>query len=180
MFFLLSYRCHDSLACESVKDGDGRLNDVRCLDEQAVRADLAGLLSAAVTASGRKRGEIATATGLHKDALRRVLVGTRSATIAEAMRILAACGLPSHAPLMLMQSGCTDQAVSWLDSDAARFLDSFTAELPGALEEALGAQLHNIKPRWAKGTAQRVARLLSDHMDELEKRDSLYLYAERA
>lgn len=34
-------------------------------------------------------------------------------------------------------------------------------------------QVHDVKPRWAKGTAHRVARLLSDHIDELERKDAL-------
>jgi hypothetical protein len=33
--------------------------------------------------------------------------------------------------------------------------------------------VHDVKPRWAKGTAHRVARLLADHIDELERKDAL-------
>jgi hypothetical protein len=36
-----------------------------------------------------------------------------------------------------------------------------------------GNQVHDVKPRWAKGTAHRVARLLADHIDELERKDAL-------
>ncbi|WP_254913107.1 tyrosine-type recombinase/integrase [Novosphingobium sp. B 225] len=36
----------------------------------------------------------------------------------------------------------------------------------------LGNQVHDVKPRWAKGTAHRVARLLADHIDELERKDA--------
>lgn len=48
--------------------------------EQQVRADLARLLLAAVEASGRARCDIARDAQIHKDALRRVLAGERSAT----------------------------------------------------------------------------------------------------
>ena len=44
---------------------------------------------------------------------------------------------------------------------------------PSAFERVLGNQVHDVKPRWAKGTAHRVARLLSDHIDELESKDAL-------
>ena len=48
-----------------------------------------------------------------------------------------------------------------------------SGELPSAFERVLGNQVHDVKPRWAKGTAHRVARLLSDHIDELERKDAL-------
>ena len=49
----------------------------------------------------------------------------------------------------------------------------FHDEGPLALERVLGNQVHDVKPRWAKGTAHRVARLLADHIDELERKDAL-------
>jgi hypothetical protein len=67
----------------------------------------------------------------------------------------------------------SDHAVRWLQSDLADFFEDFTGELPSALERVLGNQVHDVKPRWAKGTAHRVARLLSDHIDELERKDAL-------
>jgi len=42
-----------------------------------------------------------------------------------------------------------------------------------AFERVLGSQLYEVKPRWAKRAAQRVARLLADHIDELERKDAL-------
>ena len=69
--------------------------------EQQVRADLARLLLAAVEASGRARCDIARDAQIHKDALRRVLAGERSASLGEALRVLAACGVAPHAHLLL-------------------------------------------------------------------------------
>lgn len=66
-----------------------------------------------------------------------------------------------------------DHAIAWLQSDLAQFFEDFSGELPSALERVLGNQVHDVKPRWAKGTAHRVARLLSDHIDELERKDAL-------
>ena len=141
--------------------------------EQQVRADLARLLLAAVEASGRTRCDIARVAQIHKDALRRVLAGERSASLGEALRILAASGVTpqAHNLLFLVSSG--DHAIAWLQSDLAQFFEDFTGELPSALERVLGNQVHNVRPRWAKGTAHRVARLLSDHIEELERRDAL-------
>ena len=142
------------------------------LAEDAVRADLARLLSAAVEESGRARCDIARDARVHRDALRRILTGTRSATIGEAMRILAASGVTPHAHMLLFLTCGTDQAVAWLQSDLATFFAEFNAEFPVALERILGNQITDVKPRWAKGTANRVARLLSDHIIELERKDA--------
>lgn len=141
--------------------------------EQEVRADLARLLVAAVETSGRARCDVARAAQIHKDTLRRVLSGERSASIGEALRILAASGVSPHAHLLLYLVGGGAHAIGWLESDLARFFEDFTGELPSALERVLGNQIHDVKPRWAKGTAHRVARLLSDHIDELERKDAL-------
>ncbi|MFC3097099.1 MULTISPECIES: hypothetical protein [Erythrobacteraceae] len=141
--------------------------------EQQVRADLARLLLAAVEASGRARCDIARDAQIHKDALRRVLAGERSASLGEALRILAASGVAPHAHLLLFLVSSGDHAIAWLQSDLAQFFEDFSGELPSALERVLGNQVHDVKPRWAKGTAHRVARLLSDHIDELERKDAL-------
>ena len=141
--------------------------------ESELRRDLSRLLLAAVEESGRARCDIARETGIHKDALRRILGGTRSASMAEALRILAAAGAAPHAHLLLFLAAGGSQATSWLQSDLARFFEDLICELPGALERVLGNQIHDLKPRWAKGTAHRVARLLGDHIDELNRKDAM-------
>lgn len=143
------------------------------LTEEAVRGDLARLLAAAVHEGGRPRCDIARDASVHRDALRRILAGTRSATIGEAMRILAASGVTPHAQMLLFLACGSDQAVAWLHSDLAAFFAEFSSEFPVALERILGHQITDVKPRWAKGTAMRVARLLSDHIVELERKDAL-------
>lgn len=149
------------------------MTDLALFAEHQVRADLAQLLLAAVKASGRTRCALARDAQIHKDALRRVLAGERSASLGEALRILAASGVAPHAHLLLFLIKDTDYAIAWLKSDLAQFFEAFSGELPSALERVLGNQLYQVKPRWAKGTAQRVARLLSDHLDELERKDAL-------
>lgn len=149
------------------------MTDMALFAEHQVRADLAKLLLAAVETSGRARCDIARKAQIHKDALRRILAGERSASLGETLRILAASGVPPQAHLLLFLVGSSDHAVRWLQSDLADFFEDFTSELPFTLERVLGNQLHDVKPRWAKGTAHRVARLLSDHIDELERKDTL-------
>ena len=173
LFFQFSYTLPAPLVSESsTSRKDEWMTDMSLFAEQQVRADLARLLLAAVETSGQPRCEIARKAQIHKDALRRVLAGERSASIAETLRILAASGVPPHAHLLLFLVG-SDHAVRWLQSDLADFFEDFTGELPAALERVLGNQVHDVKPRWAKGTAHRVARLLSDHIDELERKDAL-------
>lgn len=149
------------------------MTDMALLAEPQVRADFARLLLAAVQASGRPRCEIARDAQIHKDSLRRVLAGERSASMGEALRILAASGAAPHAHLLLFLVSGGDQAIAWLQSDLAQFFEDFCGELPSALERVLGNQVHDVRPRWARGTAHRVARLLSDHIEELERKDAL-------
>lgn len=141
--------------------------------EDTVRGDVARLLAAAVDESGRPRCDIARDANVHRDALRRILAGTRSATIGEAMRILAASGVAPHPQMLLFLACGSDHAVAWLHSDLAAFFFEFSSEFPIALERILGNQITDVKPRWAKGTALRVARILSDHIVELERKDAL-------
>ena len=74
------------------------------------------------------------------------------------MRILAARGVVPHEQLLLFLVSSGDHAIAWLQSDLVQFFEHFSGELPSALERILGNQVHDVKPRWAKGTAHRVAR----------------------
>lgn len=145
------------------------------LDERQVRENVARLLRAAVSSSGRTRCAIASEAQVHRDALRRVLAAKRSVSLGETMRILAASGIKPNSAIMTFLIADSENALRWLDTDLSAFLEDFMTELPLALERVLGNQLNEIRPRWAKGTAHRVARLLSDHIEELERRDALYV-----
>ena len=176
LFFSFSYRFPSRLVRESItsKRKDLTMIETAPFAEDKVRPNLARLLNAAVNTSGRARCDLARDAEIHRDALRRTLAGDRPASLGEAMRILGASGVASRAHLILFLLGKEDQAVAWLNSDAAQFFGEFSSELPCALERALGNQLHDIKSRWAKGAAHRVARLLSDHIDELERKDAVF------
>jgi hypothetical protein len=132
---------------------------------------LARLLTLAVDGAGKPRCEVARSVGMHKDTLLRVLRGDRAIALEEAERILLACGVPAQAALLL---GMTDQlglAEVWLRNDAAAFLDAMLAALPSALHTALGDRAGDVRPRWARGTSELVARALARHLTEFEERD---------
>jgi len=139
--------------------------------EDRTRVGLARLLAAAVEASGRARCDIAADARLHRDALRRVLQGDRSATMGEALRILEASRAAPRAHLLLFLVCGSEQAIDWLHTDLAEFFEEFSAEFPQAMQRSLGDSVGDVKSRWAKGTANRVARMLSDHISELDRKD---------
>lgn len=147
------------------------MTDETDYSEERIRHGLARILSAAVEASGRPKCEVSADARLHKDALRRVLQGDRSATFGEALRILEASRVAPRAHLLLFLVCGEDQAIDWLESDLAEFLEEFSTEFPRALHRSLGENVGDVKSRWAKGTANRVARMLSDHISELDRKD---------
>ena len=136
---------------------------------------LSSLLAANVSNSGKTRIEISRQTSIHRDALRRILTGERAATLAEASRILDACGVDPKPALVLFILTDAKQALQWTDTEIGDFLGKFLAALPVAMTCELGPRLQEVRPRWATGTARRLARLLSDHIDDLERRDALYV-----
>lgn len=104
------------------------MTEITPLAEPQVGADLAALLLAAVKISGRTRCDIARNAKIHRDALRRTLSGDRSASLGEALRILAATGTPPHAHLLLFLSSGGDHATAWLQSDLALFYEDLVCE----------------------------------------------------
>ena len=132
---------------------------------------LARLLTLAVDGSGKPRCEVARMVGMHKDTLLRVLRGDRPIALEEAERILRACDVPAFAAVLLGMTGQEDLAQIWLRNDAAAFLDAMLTALPGALHAALGDRAGDVRPRWARGTSELVARALARHLTEFEERD---------
>ncbi|MCP5394572.1 MAG: hypothetical protein H6919_11765 [Sphingomonadaceae bacterium] len=85
--------------------------------------------------------------------------------------ILEASRAAPRAHLLLFLVCGDDQAIDWLQSDLAKFFEEFSTEFPRALHRSLGENVGDVKPRWAKGTANRVSRMLSDHISELQRKD---------
>lgn len=148
------------------------MTDMVQFSEEQTRADLARLLTGAVKASGRTRCGIAKDALIHKDALRRILTGKRSATLDEASRVLQASGVSPRQALTMFLLTNADQSSEWQGTEIGQFLEGFLTALPIALACELGGQLQDVRPRWAKGAAHRVARMLCDHIEDLERRDT--------
>jgi antitoxin HigA-1 len=140
-------------------------------ENTGINARLARLLTAAVDRSGKSRREIARIIAMNKDTFLRVLRGEKPITLEEAARILNASGMPSRGPLLLAILGHDDLAVEWLGEDVGDFLDQFITALPVTMHETLGARIADLRPRWAVGTSQLVARMLAKHIDDFTERD---------
>ena len=51
------------------------------------------------------------------------------------------------------------------------FLEEFFTSLPVHLQRTLGRRIEDLRPRWANGTSQLVARMLAKHIDDFVGRD---------
>ncbi len=72
---------------------------------------------------------------------------------------------------MLTLAGEEALACEWMHREMGAFLDEFIISLPGQLDRTLGRRVDDLRPRWARGTSQLVAKLLSSHIDDLANRD---------
>ena len=132
---------------------------------------IARTLAHAVDHAGKPRHQISREVGMHRETLLRVLRGERPIGFDEAGRILAACGASPRATLVLTLAGEEYLACEWMRSEMGEFLDDFFGALPAQLERTLGRRIEDVRPRWANGTSQLVARLLAKHIDDLANRD---------
>ncbi len=129
----------------------------------------------AVSDSGSTSAEIGKTAATNKDSLHQILKGEHPATFAPAFAVLHAAKAEPYADLILfLASG--GAAAHAFRGDVSRFLEGFLTELMPALERVLGNQLSEIKPRWARGAAHRLAPIPADHIDELDRRDALATY----
>ena len=132
---------------------------------------LARTLAYAVERVDKPRHQIASEVGMHRETLLRVLRGERPISLDEAARILVACGAVPRATIVLALSGQEDLACEWMRSEMGEFLEEFFSALPAQLERTLGRRIEDVRPRWATGTSQLVARMLAKHIDDFANRD---------
>ena len=137
-------------------------------------AALLNVLSDAVRGCGRSRRAIALTAGMNKDTMKRVLCGSREITLGECLRILAATGAPAETTLLLALFAGEDVVLAWKDSEVVAFLGEMFRKMPQALAGQLGERIGELRPRWGAGAAVLVARMLSEHMDELARRDETF------
>jgi transcriptional regulator with XRE-family HTH domain len=134
-------------------------------------ASLARVLTHAIQASDKPKHQIASEAGVHRETLLKIMRGGRAITIDRAMRIFEVCGACPHAALVLTLAGEEVLACEWMHSETGAFLDEFITSLPGQLDRTLGRRVADLRPRWASGTSQLVAKLLAKHIDDLANRD---------
>jgi hypothetical protein len=132
---------------------------------------LARTIAHAVEGAGKPRHQIASEAGMHRVTLIRVMRGERPIGLDEAERILSVCGVFSRAAMILALIGEEALAKEWMRSEAGEFLEELFVTLPSQLERTLGRKLADLRPRWANGTSQMVARTLAKHIDEFANRD---------
>ncbi len=134
-------------------------------------ASLARVLTHAIETSEKPKHQIASEAGVHRETLLKIMRGERAISIDRAMRIFEVCGACPHAALVLTLAGEEVLACEWMHRETGAFLDEFITSLPGQLDRTLGRRVVELKPRWAAGTSQLVAKLLAKHIDDLANRD---------
>jgi transcriptional regulator with XRE-family HTH domain len=134
-------------------------------------ASLARVLTHAIEASEKPKHQIASEAGVHRETLLKIMRGERAISIDRAVRIFEVCGACPHAVIVLTLAGEEVLACEWMHRDMGAFLDEFIISLPGQLDRTLGRRVADLRPRWATGTAQLVAKLLAKHIDDLANRD---------
>ena len=131
---------------------------------------LARLLGRAVHDSGRSLAEVARRSELKRDTVRRTIEGGREVTIAEAVAILDAAGLAGEQTLLFMLLVDEDFAMTYSGTVLTDFIGELFRCVPSAIVEELGENAHELRPRWAHGTAKLLARTLSQHVTEITQR----------
>ena len=63
-----------------------------------------------------------------------------------------------------------DFALTHSGTSMAGFLGELFRRAPSALIEQLGENVHELRPRWANGTAKLLARTLAQHITDLSLR----------
>ena len=140
-------------------------------DMEISNPSVASTLTFAVEQSGKPRHQVAREAGIHRETLQRILQGKRPIALDEATQILTICGGHPKATILLVMNGQQDLACQWVRNDMGAFLEEFISVLPTQIDQTLGQRVADLRPRWAKGTSQLVARMLAKHIDEFTDRD---------
>jgi antitoxin HigA-1 len=132
---------------------------------------LARVLTQAVENIDKPRHQIAREAGMHRETLLRIMRGERPIGLDEAARIFEVCGAYPRASMILALAGQEELACEWMRSEMGEFLEEFFSSLPVHLQRTLGRRIEDLRPRWANGTSQLVARMLAKHIDDIASRD---------
>ena len=133
-------------------------------------ARVARLIERAVKESGKSYSEIARLAGIKRDSLRRSLSGGRPVTLDEVVMILEASDLAGEETLLLLLLVGEDFALARSGTGPALFLGELFKRAPLEIIEQLGEDIDDLRPRWARGTAKLLARTLTQHIADLNRR----------
>ncbi len=131
---------------------------------------VARLLARAVEESGKSQSEIARLAGLKRDSLRRSLNGERPVNLDEVLKILGASDLEGEETLLLLLLVGEEFALTQSGTSHAKFLGELCRRAPVEIVEQLGVSIEELRPRWANGTAKMLARTLTQHIADLNRR----------
>lgn len=140
-------------------------------DMEFWNASVARTLAHAVEQADKPRLQIARELGMHRETLQRAMRGSRPIALDEAAHILSTCGAFPKATMLLAMTGQEDLACQWMHNGMGEFLEEFLSAFPGHLERTLGRRIEDLRPRWANGTSQLVAKVLAKHIDDFANRD---------
>jgi len=166
MFFFLSYRRRARIT-EDLAIRFEALVDPSCHD---LHLRIARLLDRAVSDSGKSQSEVARLAGIKRDTLRRSLSGGRLVPMVEVVGILEASGLTGEQTLLFMLLAGEDFALARSGTAAAQFLGELFRRAPAEIFEQLGENAEELRPRWAHGMAKLLARTLTQHISDLNRR----------
>jgi DNA-binding phage protein len=167
MFFSISYTLPARYAVESTAT---TVLEAYVQEPDQSNASLARTLTFAVEKAGKPRHQIARDVGINRETLLRVMRGERAIGVDEAARIFIACGAAPQSTMLLAIADQERLACEWMRSEMGEFLEAFLLALPIQLERTLGRRMADVRPRWASGTAQLLARLLAKHIDDFAER----------
>jgi antitoxin HigA-1 len=128
------------------------------------------MLARAVADSGKSHSEIARLAGMKRNSVQRSLMGSRTPSLVEVVAILDASGVCGQQTLMFALLGGEELAFSGLGSGAGAFLEELFKRTPAELLAQLGENVDDLRPRWANGTAKMLARTLTQHIADLNRR----------
>jgi antitoxin HigA-1 len=131
---------------------------------------VARLIERAVKESGKSYSEIARVAGIKRDSLRRSLGGKRPTTVDEVVMILEASDLAGEETLLLLLLVGEDFALTRSGTGPALFFGELFKHAPLEIIEQLGEDIDELRPRWAHGTAKMLARTLTQHISDLNRR----------
>lgn len=136
-----------------------------------INPSIARALTFGIEEAGKTRQQVAHEAGMHRETLQRVMRGDRPIALDEISRIVTTCGGHPKATILLVMAGQEELACQWMGSKASEFLEEFFTALPVQLDRTLGIRAMDLRPHWAKGSSELLARMLANHVEKFNDLD---------